>query len=358
MYKIADYLLQLNPKLTQQGSKVIYRELDTRGGGGYIKSIWIFLIALVRLGVAKITGSACGLHVNMAERLSLFRKGALILFAKVCGIKVVLHLHAAQLPQFYNSLPRPLQSFAKLVFGKADCVIVLGENARRFVVDELGVDGDKVFMLINGVPHARFPRRQRNQLGASYNILFMGNLMERKGVGDLIDALSKDELRLHNGWTATFAGGGAVEDYRKLTITRGIEDRVKFCGWVNQEDAAKLMAAADVLVLPSYDEGLPLVILEAMANSLAVVCTPVGEIPQFIENGRQAIFVQPGDNVALASVILRVITDDLLREKLEGEGFQLYNQKFSMTNFVKNLNSLHIKAFGDGVKLPSEAWHD
>ena len=68
------------------------------------------------------------------------------------------------------------------------------------------------------------------------------------------------------------------------------------------------MARADILVLPSYDEGLPLVILEAMAQAVAVVCTPVGEIGQVIADGQQALFVTAGDVPALAHQLQQVLT--------------------------------------------------
>ena len=126
----------------------------------------------------------------------------------------------------------------------------------------------------------------------------------------------------------------------------GLSRWVHFTGWVGQPEVARLMAAADVLVLPSYDEGLPLVILEALANGVAVVCSPVGEISTVLTDEVDAIFVQAGNVHELSAGLQRVLRDPLLRQSLEQNGRLLYEQKFSLQRFFIEVARIHFQHFG------------
>jgi len=115
----------------------------------------------------------------------------------------------------------------------------------------------------------------------------------------------------------------------------------------------QLMAAADLLVLPSYDEGLPLVILEAMANGVAVVCTPVGEIPSVFTDGREVKFVTAGDAQSIAAGLKDVLDNQGLRETLEANGRARYQQQFSLRSFFASVAAVHKKYFGSSGQLGS-----
>ena len=100
MFRVAEYLLQAQ-KSEMSPDAAELRALDTRGGRGAVYSLWVLAKALVKIVRGRASGQLVGLHVNMAERLSLFRKGAVIVLSRALGIPVVLHLHAAQLHHFY-----------------------------------------------------------------------------------------------------------------------------------------------------------------------------------------------------------------------------------------------------------------
>ncbi len=346
MFKVADYLIQAQASSSAIASAdaAELRPLDTRGGANALYSFWVLAGALARIARGRLNGRLAGVHVNMAERLSLFRKGAVIVACRAVGVPVVLHLHAAQLHRFYHSLPRPLQALTRWVFSLPASCVVLGTAARRFVIEELGVAQERVDIVINGVPEPTHARRIAAD-GGVQRVLFLGNLSERKGVSDLLQALALpglDTARLE----VTIAGGGDVQAYEGKARALGIDGFVHFAGWSDQQQVARLMARTDVLVLPSYDEGLPLVILEALANGVAVVCTPVGEIPSVLEDGVNACFVQPGDVAGIAAALQRVLQQPGLRASLESNGRALYEQKFSMARFFSSVAHIHQRDFG------------
>jgi glycosyltransferase involved in cell wall biosynthesis len=182
-------------------------------------------------------------------------------------------------------------------------------------------------------------------VGATQRILFLGNLLERKGVPDLLQALALrgfDRGRLE----VSFAGGDDAAAYRALAKQLGVDAVVHFEGWADQNKVAHLLANADVLVLPSYDEGLPLVILEALANGVAVVCTPVGEIPSVLTDGVNACFVQPGDVAGIAATLQKVLQQPGLREGLERNGRATYEERLSLRMFFASVAAIHERHFG------------
>ncbi|MES3002481.1 MAG: glycosyltransferase family 4 protein [Pseudomonadota bacterium] len=343
MFKVADYLIQSQAAATP-GDAAELRPLDTRGGGSAFASMFFLASALVKLVRGRISGDLAGVHVNMAERLSLWRKSAVVVFSHMLGIPVVLHLHAAQLHHEYRALPSLLRRLTRWVFSLPDSVVVLGGAAQRFVVEELRVPERRVDIVINGVPEPVDRSGPRREDGVQ-RVLFLGNLSERKGVSDLLNALAQPGfagLPLE----VTLAGGGDVAAYEAKARELGVDKLVRFAGWCDQRQVAHLMSRTDVLVLPSYDEGLPLVILEALGHGVAVVCTPVGEIPTALADGVNALFVQPGDVPGIAAGLQRVLRDGELRTTLGRNGRALYEQRFSLARFFASIAVIHQKHFG------------
>lgn len=353
MFKVADYLIQAQAFNPPAGTAEL-RPLDTRGGANALCSAWVLAAALGKIVRGRFNGLLAGVHVNMAERLSFFRKAAVIALCRALGVPVVLHLHAAQLHHACRVWPRPLQALARWVFSLPSCCVVLGSAARRFVCEELKVPATRIEVVINGVPEPTEPRRDAAAQDMQ-RILFVGNLTERKGVSDLLHALAVPGFD-HSRLEVTFAGGGDVGSYQEKARKLGVGGFVRFAGWSDQQQVSRLMARADVLVLASYDEGLPLVILEAMANSVAVVCSPVGEIPFVLTDGVNACFVQPGDVAGLAAALQRVLREPALRESLERNGRALYDQQFSLSRFSASIARIHRLHFGiAGQPLESSA---
>jgi glycosyltransferase involved in cell wall biosynthesis len=208
------------------------------------------------------------------------------------------------------------------------------------------VPRERIEIVINGVPEPTVARRVESGVpGRVQRVLFVGNLSERKGVSDLLHAMAQAPLH-RVPLELVLAGGGDVEGYAALASRLGLDGRVRFNGWTGQQALAELLAQADVLVLPSHDEGLPLAILEALAHGVAVVCTPVGEIPHVLTDGQDACFVEAGDPESIAEGLLRVLKDRWLREMLERNGRALFEQRFSLDRFSASVARIHRRHFG------------
>jgi glycosyltransferase involved in cell wall biosynthesis len=225
------------------------------------------------------------------------------------------------------------------MFRSADHCVVLGEVWRRWVIDAFDVRPSRVSIVYNGVPATPSTPRLAQRDGR-FNLLFVGNLLERKGVKDLLHAFAAPALR-ERDIHLTMAGGGPVETYRAVATSLGIADRVTFTGWVSQDGARALMVNSDALILPAYDEGLPLVILEALASGTPVICTPVGSIPEVIQDGQTALFVAPGDEAGITNAITKLLDRPALGRDLAAAGEILYQRLFTMDAFARSVASIY-----------------
>lgn len=336
MGSIMQYLADMG---TDPSGQFALERLESRGGGSIALSPVHLAVAVCRIFAGAARGRLAVVHLNLAERGSVYRKGVLLYAARLAGVKVLLHLHAAQIIAFHKSLPGPGRALLRGMFRSADHVVVLGDLWRRWVIDTFGVAPHAISVVNNGVPATPLPRVAR-PAGSPFRLLFLGNLLERKGIADLLHALATPAARAAD-LTLTVAGGGAVDTYRAMAKELGIESRVRFTGWLDQVAARRCVTEADALVLPAYDEGLPLVILEAMATGVPVVCTPVGAIPEVFTDRETALFVQPGDRQGLADALVELSRDSELQLRLSQAGLSMYHRQFTMTAFAERIAGLY-----------------
>jgi glycosyltransferase involved in cell wall biosynthesis len=349
MGSIMTYLASMRPDFW---GRFDLKRLETRGGGHIALSPLFLGLAVLRIVLEAARGRLAVVHLNVAERGSVYRKAALLAAAKLVGGRVLLHLHAAQIIQCHASTGRIGRGLLRWMFRSADHCIVLGEVWRRWVIDTFEVSPNRIRVVYNGVPAAGAAPRAAACDGR-FHLLFVGNLHERKGVRDLLHAFARPGIKARD-IVLTLAGGGPVEMYRSMAAELGIGERVSFTGWIAQPQARMLMEDADALILPSYDEGLPLVILEALASGTPVICTPVGSIPEVLEHRRTAWFVSPGDEAGIETAILTLCGEPELSRKLAASGAALYDRLFTMEAFARSIASLYeALASPNGIVKPS-----
>jgi glycosyltransferase involved in cell wall biosynthesis len=355
MYKVVDYLVQSQHEIDGAPR---FRVVSSRGRRLITMPI-VMLIAIVRVFYGAASGRMALLHVNLALGISVLRKLILVYAASLAGAPTVVHIHAANL-QFYDRMPQKLRWFVRRAFRRTNCVIVLGENARSFVINTLGVEAERVVKLTNGVPKPVIAPVARLE-DEPFRLLFLGSQFERKGLSDLLAALARPEL-LRLNWQLTIAGGGRrkgdeAQQFRERARDLGLESRVRFVGWIEQLRVSDLLARSDALILPSYEEGLPLVILEALGHGVPVICTPVGEIPQFLTDRKTALFVTPGQREELARALAEVIESPKLCTELAEAGRSHFQAHFSHKAFTRNLVSIYQRYCGlsasDCARQPS-----
>jgi glycosyltransferase involved in cell wall biosynthesis len=318
----------------QQAEGISFNPIESRGGGAAVWSGLYVVRAAWDIAAAARSGAQVVVHLNMAEGSSAWRKGLLLHLARLCGLKTVLHVHAADIISFYGGLPGVLRAALRATFRRADVCIVLGEAWRAWSCSVLGVNRFKIVVLRNGVPLPAVVRLPR--AAAEFTFLFLGNLLPRKGLPDLIQALSLADFK-GVCWRLLVVGGGNCDQPREQAVTLGLEGRISFTGWLGRAAVTQALATADALVLPSYHEALPLVLHEAAGLNVPIVTTPVGAIAELFTDGDTALFVTPGDRAGLAAALSRVLADAALRARLAANARALFDREFTMAAFTRHL---------------------
>jgi glycosyltransferase involved in cell wall biosynthesis len=163
----------------------------------------------------------------------------------------------------------------------------------------------------------------------------MGQLGKRKGVPQLLSALGR--LADEPNWCATLTGDGEILATRQAANSLGIGDRVSVPGWVSDTELEAVMAEADIFVLPSFNENLPLSIVEAFAHGVAVICTPVGAIPDIVQHERTGLLVLPNDVDGLTEAIRRLLHDPDLRRRLGANARAEHAVRLEIGSYLERL---------------------
>jgi len=242
------------------------------------------------------------IHVQGSHGASYDRKKIFVKIAKLFGKKVVWHMHASSFQDFYNC--RKDKNDIVRTLNIADVIIGLSKSYYDFF-SSIGVDEKKLLVLNNIVPRPTLNERKRNWIdckrGSKLHFLFLGEISQRKGVFDLMQVMmSFPDIR--NNIEVRIGGNGETKKLIETIKTANLGKCVKFEGWVGPDKKVELLNWADVYILPSYNEGLPISILEAMSYKCPIISSPVGGIPEVVtkDNG---ILVEPGNIDALADAI-------------------------------------------------------
>ena len=271
--------------------------------GKYLQFLW----TLVRERPALV-------HIHTASYWAFWRNAIYGVVARLTGRRVLLHIQC-DLQQFYDrgsSLrQRAIRGALRVPHA---CVAQAPGLARRYqpltprpihaVINGINLDG------VSGVG---LRRDQRD--GRPPTILSVGDLCQEKGTADLIAAAA--HIRpTHPDAEFHFVGQGDRPAFEALARRWGVADRVRFLGAVSEHEKWNAFKTASIFALPSYWEGSPISILEALAVGLPVVSTTVGGIPELIEEGRSGLLVSPGDVEGLAAALTRLLDDPTLRSTM------------------------------------------
>jgi glycosyltransferase involved in cell wall biosynthesis len=210
------------------------------------------------------------------------------------------------------------QSVGRFIVRSSSAVIAVSEAVSRHA-QRLGAPRDRIHLVPNGVDHDRFYPRSRT--GAELErplVLCVGRLISNKGPQVLIEALARPP---RSDVDVVFVGDGPMREELERKVEKlGLRDRVRFEG--QSHDVADWLRQADVLVRPSFTEGLPLTVLEAMASRVCVVASDIAGNADLLRHGKSGLLFPVGDAGALAAALHRAISDSQERGRLAERGWE------------------------------------
>lgn len=275
-----------------------------------------------------------------SQGASFIEKSACAVYARARGIPVVLLMRGGPFMDDCRR-SRSYRWLARQLLRAPAAIGCQGESWRRFFRDELGIDERRLPVVHNWTARPEYLALPRAlpAPGAPLRVLFMGWLDRAKGIFELLAAARM--LHAMPGmpdFTLHFAGGGAHADALRTEAGADIRSgEVVMHGWVGGEEKTALLRAADVFVLPSYGEGMPNSMIEAMATGLPVVVTPVGGIPDVIVDGENGILVPPRDAARLRAALAGLLDSPERRAALGAAARETARERFGVERGARDL---------------------
>lgn len=281
-------------------------------------------------------------HVHTASRGSYKRKKAFIRAALRRGVPVVLHLHGSEFGVWFGEeCTESQRDDIRNTFHRCAAVIVLSEEWKDYLLSERVCDEAKLHVLHNAVPVPAQPCSPCTH----QDVLFLGRLDARKSPDVLLRA-SSDMLKRHPDAKLLFGGDGYPERYEALARELGIVERCEFLGWITGEDKERLFERAGVYCLPSKNEGMPMSVLEAMAHGVPTIATPVGGVPQVIEDGVNGYLMPVDDEGRLSELLCALMDSQDLRARIGAAGRATVSNHFNIERNVEELVRLYERLVG------------
>ncbi len=334
------YLLQ--SPLTQRYQ---IRHIATNVDGGAVKKMIAFAWGLLRFLVWVPFSSAEVVHIHFSADASFWRKSIIARAAKLFGKKLILHAHTSRFDLFMDKLPALLRAYVRQTLQKADRFLALSpawaEYWKRLVPAE------RVLVLPNAVPLDHYAALK--QTGADDPrplIITLARLCFNKGTYDTLAAAPLVAAR-HPEVLFLLAGDGEADRVRRLVAQAKFSDNLEIRDWVDDEERDRLYARAWVFLLPSYREGVPYGLLEAMASGLAVVSTVVGGIPDVAEGC--AVLVEPGRPADLAAGLMDILEDPQMRRRLGASAQARIAAHYDSRRVGERLADIYDQVIGRGT---------
>ncbi|MCP4681810.1 MAG: glycosyltransferase family 4 protein [Desulfobacterales bacterium] len=269
--------------------------------------------------------------------------------AKTAGIPVIIHTPHGHVfyGHFSNLISKIFLVLEKITSPITDIIVALTETERKDYIKLKICAPDSILTIHSGVEIDKYMAARVNidemkrSLGLDPQELIIGTvgwLLPVKGPMYLLKAMGLI-WRSHPDTRLVFVGKGDLEEELRGEVFRmGASDKVKFLGW--RDDIPEIMQLIDIFVLPSMNEGMGRVLVEAMAAGKPIVASSVGGILDLVEHGRNGLLVEPGDVNGLSSAIKELLTDKEMRKEMGKTGRAMASD-FSMEKMLEKIDALY-----------------
>lgn len=291
---------------------------------------WIKLLFYLELSHVDIV------HIHGSDVISSKRKYIYFKLAYLFNLKLIYHFHGASFSEQISNTSIFWRKRIIEMFQEVDLVICLS-NSWRDEIKKIAPHAN-IVVVPNSVKLPLLSNRVNNS--EKIAILFLGLIGERKGLFDLIKVFMR-LLKDGNNIVLNIGGNGDITKLLSAIFDLGIKKNANYLGWVSEEERDRLFRNTDIFVLPSYGEGMPMSILEAMSYSVPVISTLVGGVPELIEDGETGILVKPGDLGVLYEKINDLIHNEKYRKKLGENGRLKVERHHNIIDHIQRIENIY-----------------
>lgn len=274
-------------------------------------------------------------HIHGGDIISFKRKFYYVKIAKLFRCKIIYHHHGADFMNQYIFLSEKWKNRVKSTFEGVDLLICLSESWRESI--QRIAQGGTIEVIPNCI---KLPNTFRKKANTHVRFTFLGLIGDRKGIFDLIRVVKRliddaHQIRL------TIGGNGEARRLLRKIKELEIASAVKYCGWIGYEERDLILRETDIFVLPSYAEGMPMSILEAMAYSVPVISTFAGGIPELVLDGETGFLFRSGDLDEMYQKIAYLVEDKNLREEMGRKGRELIRTNYNIQQATQKVSAIY-----------------
>ncbi len=304
---------------------------------GLLRKVLLAVSATIRFITVCVFRSPGLVYVHVGSNASLYRESFFILLGKRFRKKVITHFHAGDIDKYYPRQSKIGQKFIVYALGLSDRVIAVSQESAsqiRRLNDDL-----RVVVIPNAIDTSAFAfaddKDRTERPDEIVRLLFVGATGKLKGERDLINALNL--LKGHDLVIKVTMLGYGAENLRQLFDELGVEAMVEHLGAVPMTERVAFYEQADIFVLPTYAEAMPVSVIEAMAAGLAVITTPVGGIPELITDGQEGLLFPVGNIEALAQMITYLAKHKGARFAMGKRARQRVCEQINFSQYIERL---------------------
>lgn len=280
-------------------------------------------------------------HIHSSFGPSFYRKLPFIYIASMAKVPIINHIHGADFDVFYNKASNRKKYLIEKTYNKCSVLIALSKEWEEQLSKIVDVEKIKVLENYSIIHYDAY--EERTKRACNKQVLFLGELGRRKGGYDIPNVIKKVVDRVPNAKFILCGEGNKEDEFaiKQMIVNENIETNVEFPGWVRDDEKDHRLRDSDVFFLPSYNEGMPMSILDAMGYGLPIVSTNVGGIPKIVRNGKNGQCCNPGDVEAMASVITELLIDDSKRKNASNNSMNIVIKEYSLEAHVKKLKEIY-----------------
>lgn len=306
--------------------------------GSKFAKLWKALGGYVQFLKVLLTNRPDVVHIHSSFGPSFYRKMPFIYLSRLAGIPVVNHIHGAEFDSFYENASAAKKKKVRRVYGNCARFIVLSQEWKEKIAQIVPTDRIDVIENFCIWPEEGCQAKRRQG-----QILFLGALEERKGCFDLPVILEGVKQKCPQARLAV-AGDGQMQQLKEAFAKKNLLSDVTFAGWVRGQEKETLLRQSTVFLFPSYNEGMPMAVLEAMGYGLGIVTTSVGGIPQLITHGQSGFLEAPGDLSAMAEDVSKLLQEEALCRDMGEQARKTAKQNYSLEIHLQKLDETYRKA--------------
>ncbi|SIR76580.1 Glycosyltransferase involved in cell wall bisynthesis [Haladaptatus litoreus] len=270
------------------------------------------------------------IHIHTVHGFPFYRNALFILLSKaIWECPTILHVHGSTFDDFLKSDSKATNYIQTKVFDSVDNIIVLSEYWKSLV--ESHTNNSKVVIIPNGVKTDEYSPKFSSK---SPDLLFVSDLIERKGIKDLLVSFETidADVDLHIAGKGPLSG--LVKEYEERN------KNIHYHGYVSEKEKAELINSASIFILPTYAEGLPIAVLEAMAGGNALIVGDVGSIPEVV-GSKNGNIVTPGDQKAIQEAIQALVSSPDTTTEMGKANRKKAVEKYSWKKVDQKLTKLY-----------------